>query len=737
VSALRGRFHLLVVVAVAVATLAIGMAVERGIRDRVAQLADLMGADLVFVLRLDEDGLGPADLERLRSLAVVREAEGHGGVLVLQAGKHAIGYFEVGTSYPAVLGLTYSTGGGFSADAGSEAILGFDVARTLFGDADPVGEKLAGLKIVGVLQEFAAEDTVRAALNGQVLVPMGFAPSAFSVSPFSSGRPYARLVARTTDDLDRAVTEIAKAFPDCRVVPVTTFAAMSTNVLRMATRAAQAASLGLSLLAAVGIAASLTLSVLRRTREIGIRRAVGAARWRITARFVGEAIAIAGTGAALGLAAAALVAPRLGARLEWEELQLLPYTLCLGAMAAVLPASAAARLRPVEALSRRTDVASGRCRPSGFGATAAAAVFVAACCAALGVAALTSVSRFTSSMWGGDAPRTLAVASGGPRSDSDLRPRTVLSAADAYALVGLSAVEGVAPASVKSAPVGSVKVAPSEMLVTWVGQGYSGLHVLHITAGRDLSEADLVERAEVCLLGNALAETLFGSSRKALGADVVCNDVSYRVVGVYTDSSHVEPFYGGPVIPAGSRGGLLSFLVRIRQGASIDDVAREIRGILDSAHPGTAGVEVYSVAVVADRTNARVLDIAARVLPSLAVGVALAAFITLQIVHFALRGRRQEIGVRRALGLRRLKATAAGVGEAVGMTWLGLSLGALTGGLLATPTLRWLQVEAPLEAAAVVWVFVAGLGLVATLGAWIAWRMTAASPADMLQEGGE
>ena len=56
------------------------------------------------------------------------------------------------------------------------------------------------------------------------------------------------------------------------------------------------------LVGGIGIMNVLLASVLERTREIGVRRAVGARRRDIVAQFLAESVAISGTGSLLGLA---------------------------------------------------------------------------------------------------------------------------------------------------------------------------------------------------------------------------------------------------------------------------------------------------------------------------------------------------------------------------------------------------------------------------------------------------
>ena len=72
--------------------------------------------------------------------------------------------------------------------------------------------------------------------------------------------------------------------------------------------------LGLGL-AAVGLYGVIAYSVARRTREIGIRMAVGAGRPSIVRLVLGEAVWLVGVGAALGMAAALLLTRPLAALL--------------------------------------------------------------------------------------------------------------------------------------------------------------------------------------------------------------------------------------------------------------------------------------------------------------------------------------------------------------------------------------------------------------------------------------
>jgi putative ABC transport system permease protein len=112
-----------------------------------------------------------------------------------------------------------------------------------------------------------------------------------------------------------------------------------------------------------GVINTLSMSVIERTREIGVLRALGSTRWQIRRTIADESLVIALIGAAMGIA--------IGAGLGWALLKGLSFgipgvaytppittmigvavaAVVLGLIAAILPARRAAKLDVVEALS--------------------------------------------------------------------------------------------------------------------------------------------------------------------------------------------------------------------------------------------------------------------------------------------------------------------------------------------------------------------------------------------------
>lgn len=115
---------------------------------------------------------------------------------------------------------------------------------------------------------------------------------------------------------------------------------------------------GISLLvSSVGILAVMLMSVRERTREIGLRRALGASRRDIRTQFLAESALLAGVGGLLGVLgglAASVIVPVLG---YWKMVISWPisagafaFSVTLGIVFGLYPAVRAARLEPINAL---------------------------------------------------------------------------------------------------------------------------------------------------------------------------------------------------------------------------------------------------------------------------------------------------------------------------------------------------------------------------------------------------
>jgi len=107
----------------------------------------------------------------------------------------------------------------------------------------------------------------------------------------------------------------------------------------------------------IGIMNIMLVSVSERTREIGVRMAVGAKRRHVRLQFLAEALALALAGGVIGVAVGVATAQRLASRFGWPML-IRPeiIAIAVGFSAAVgigfglYPAHKASRLDPIQAL---------------------------------------------------------------------------------------------------------------------------------------------------------------------------------------------------------------------------------------------------------------------------------------------------------------------------------------------------------------------------------------------------
>jgi putative ABC transport system permease protein len=111
------------------------------------------------------------------------------------------------------------------------------------------------------------------------------------------------------------------------------------------------------LVGGIGIMNIVLATVLERTREIGVRRSVGARRVDIARQFVSEAVLISAGGGLLGIAFGFLLAWLIAQTAEWTTIvtttsvvMAFGVSVTVGVLFGVYPALKAARIDPIDAL---------------------------------------------------------------------------------------------------------------------------------------------------------------------------------------------------------------------------------------------------------------------------------------------------------------------------------------------------------------------------------------------------
>lgn len=243
-------------------------------------------------------------------------------------------------------------------------VLGSQTARDLFGDVDPLGRQVAiagvRFRVIGVFAEIGTSFGV--SRDKEIVVPVSAAQRLFGVNRIDA----LAVKAPTLDAIEplqgRIVGALEAKYDGETFSAVTQTQILGTigTILGLLTWVL-AAIAGISLLVGgVGVSNIMLVSVRERTREIGLRKALGARHRDILAQFLVEAVLLTTIGGLIGMAlgmAASLAAARLTpvpALVAWWSLVLaFGVSVGVGVFFGVFPARRAARLDPVVAL--RTD----------------------------------------------------------------------------------------------------------------------------------------------------------------------------------------------------------------------------------------------------------------------------------------------------------------------------------------------------------------------------------------------
>jgi len=246
------------------------------------------------------------------------------------------------------------------------AVLGPTVVKNIFGRTDPVGEQIrignVPFEVIGVTR-VRGIDANGTDQDDIVLVPLETAMRrvlniAYIHNIYIQARDSGRLpqVEREVRELLRQ--RLAEGRPDAFTIQ------NQTTLLKTQRGTAQSMTLligsvaGLALLVGgVGILAVMLISVRERTREIGLRRALGARRRDVQIQFLLEAALLAGTGGILGVLAGLAATYASAALGMWDTVLSWPaaalgfvFSVAVGLIFGLCPAIRAAHLEPIAAL---------------------------------------------------------------------------------------------------------------------------------------------------------------------------------------------------------------------------------------------------------------------------------------------------------------------------------------------------------------------------------------------------
>ena len=296
----------------------------------------------------------PANDERVGSIAVTPAGQGPRSLPSIQV---SAGYFTV-FGIPIVRGRPITAADTACPSGVCSVVVSREVTRRLWPTEDPLGKRLVvdrevSFEVVGVAED-ATSPAVDPGLALMVYQPWNPAESRYQAFVRFSGS-----ADRMTTEM---VTSLRPRFPDAAIAPQTVQASIDfiTAAFRRMGLVAVGVAVIAALLALVGVYGVVSLAARRRTREIGVRIALGAQTRDVHRAIVGTSARPVAVGLVTGIAltgAVAVIVDRMAAQLLparfIDPLSFAAAALALlgVAVAAIaVPAHRAARTDPLEAL---------------------------------------------------------------------------------------------------------------------------------------------------------------------------------------------------------------------------------------------------------------------------------------------------------------------------------------------------------------------------------------------------
>ena len=248
------------------------------------------------------------------------------------------------------------------------AVIGSEAATEMYGTTHAVGETFSlngyTITVVGVLE--AVGSSASGSNDNQILIPFTLAQRLSNQTSISSFYVSAASSAQVEQAQAAVESYLEKAFENYNTRSFGTQYSVfnqtemlstlneTTNTLTLMLGGIAAISL---LVGGIGIMNIMLVSVSERTREIGIRKAIGAARGNILTQFLIESLVVSLMGGLLGLAISVAAVKALAPVLQMTltipvnvAWMAIGFSVFIGVVFGMYPANKASKLRPIEAL---------------------------------------------------------------------------------------------------------------------------------------------------------------------------------------------------------------------------------------------------------------------------------------------------------------------------------------------------------------------------------------------------
>jgi len=364
------------------------VAIGEGAKARVAKQMERLGSNRVSVYA----GMVTRGGRRVRGARITTLTEADGNAIlnevpgVVRIAPHVRGSAQVvygnknwhspftGTTpdYLHIMNWGVESGSGFTDDDmllnRKVALIGQTVGKELFGDDYPIGQtirvKHIPFEVVGVLKERGTSSWA-GDLDDIVIVPLKTAQRKLLGIRYVRGIEVSAESREATSDVQDGITALLRVRHKITGTKLDDFRVRNrTDIVEAANEAANtlgyllAGIAGVALIVGgIGIMNIMLVSVTERTREIGVRLAIGARRRDIRRQFLTEAMVLSLLGGTVGIIAGAAASLGLSYMGGWQivispgaVLLAFAFAAAIGVFFGFQPANRAARLNPIEAL---------------------------------------------------------------------------------------------------------------------------------------------------------------------------------------------------------------------------------------------------------------------------------------------------------------------------------------------------------------------------------------------------